>query len=85
MGSFLGCALLLRLGFESKVTWSCEGGIPLWPRNSEMEVGEPLLNRFSKEMDPAKLMILVANLCCALEVERRQNRQPGGVILRERA
>jgi hypothetical protein len=39
----------------------------------------------SKETDPTKLMILVAKLCCALEVERRQNSQAGSVIQRERA
>ena len=31
----------------------------------------------SKEMDPAKLMILVERLCCALEGERRQMSQLG--------
>jgi hypothetical protein len=29
----------------------------------------------SKEMDPAKLMILVEKLCCALDGERRQKSQ----------
>jgi hypothetical protein len=44
-----------------------------------------IAEQVSKETDPAKLMILVANLCCALEVERRLNCQPGSIILRERA
>jgi hypothetical protein len=44
-----------------------------------------IAEQVSKETDPAKLMILVAKLCCALEVERRQNSQPKSVILRERA
>ncbi len=29
----------------------------------------------SKEMDPAKLLILVEKLCCALEDDRRQKSQ----------
>jgi hypothetical protein len=44
-----------------------------------------IAEQVSKEPDPVKLMILVARLCCALEVERRQNCQSGSVILRERA
>jgi hypothetical protein len=29
----------------------------------------------SKEMDPAKMLILVEKLCCALEADRRQKSQ----------
>jgi hypothetical protein len=44
-----------------------------------------IAEQVSKETDPTKLMILVAKLCCALEVERGQNCHPGSVILREQA
>jgi hypothetical protein len=47
----------------------------LWPRTLELEIGDLLQNRTSKEMDRAKLMILVERLCCALEGERRQKAQ----------
>jgi hypothetical protein len=31
----------------------------------------PIAEQVSKEMDPAKLMILIEKLCCALDGERR--------------
>jgi hypothetical protein len=37
-----------------------------------MEIGDPLQNKTSKEMDPAKLSILVAKLCRALDGEREE-------------
>jgi hypothetical protein len=36
---------------------------------------QSIAERASKEMDPAKLMILVEKLCCALEGERREKSQ----------
>jgi hypothetical protein len=32
----------------------------------------PIAEQASKEMDPAKLTILIEKLCCALEGERRE-------------
>jgi hypothetical protein len=31
----------------------------------------PIAEQVSEETDPSKLMILIAKLCCVLEVERR--------------
>jgi hypothetical protein len=36
---------------------------------------QSIAEQASKEMDPAKLMILVEKLCCALEGERREKSQ----------
>jgi hypothetical protein len=43
-----------------------------WPRILEMRTGGPSQKQPSKEVDPAKLMILIGKLCRALEVERRE-------------
>jgi hypothetical protein len=41
-----------------------------------------IAHQVSKEMEPAKLMILVGKLCCALEGERRE-KSPGSDIRTE--
>jgi len=47
--SSLECALLLRLGFEFKVTCGVVRGTPPWPRNSETELADPLQSRSVKK------------------------------------
>ncbi len=41
-----------------------------------------IAQQVSEEMEPAKLMILVGKLCCALEGERRE-KSAGGDMQRE--
>jgi hypothetical protein len=74
--SFLKCALLLRLGFASKVTLlSHEKGGSAMSRILESGSWTSIAEQASKEMDSAKLMILVEELCYALDGERKQKSQ----------
>jgi hypothetical protein len=67
------CALLLRLGFVPKV--SREKGGSAMSRILESGGWTSIAEQASKEMDSAKLMILVEKLCYALDGERKQKSQ----------
>ena len=47
------------------------GDCPMAPHLREGD-WRPIAEQASKEVDPAKLMILIGKLCCALEAERRE-------------
>ena len=67
------CALLLRLRFQSKITLlSWENGVSAMVPHLGDGDWRSIAEQTSKEMDPAKLMILVEKLCCALDGERRE-------------
>jgi hypothetical protein len=49
----------------------------------EVGVWRAIAKQASKEVDPQKLMILIGNLCCALEGERREKprgNEPGSFL-----
>jgi hypothetical protein len=70
------CALLLRPGFVSKVTLlSREKGGSTMSRALEDGGWPSIAEQASKEMDSAKLMMLVEKLCHPLDGERKQKAQ----------
>jgi len=59
-----------HFGIQCSFWESPEKEVPLWPRTLQTKTGAALQNRPVKEMNPAKLMALVAKLCHALDRER---------------
>ena len=69
-------ALLLRLRLVSKVTLlSSEKGGSTMSRTLANGAWTSIAEQASKEMDSAKLMILIEKLCYALDGERKQKSQ----------
>jgi hypothetical protein len=67
------CALLLRLRLVAKVTLlSREKGGSAMSRTLENGGWTSIAEQASKEMDSAKLVILVEKLCHAIDAERKQ-------------